>query len=257
MGKNCDIIWHDILDSTNSEAERRLSGIDNMSVIAAVTQTAGRGQRGNRWESAPGENLTFTIVMKFGLPYGRRLAADGQFLTSEVTAIAVTGFLRSHHIEAKIKWPNDIYVGDRKICGILIRHCIHGNEVAATIAGIGLNVNQTVFSPGIPNPVSMAMLTGQRYDIRESLKAFVTVFSHVLDDAFTDGGMERTEKMYLDLLYRKDEVHRYIDCRTGKEFTGIIRGVSRNACLRVEMPDGSTGEYAFKEIAYIIDDERL
>ena len=112
-----NIIWFETLDSTNSEANRRMEDAEDFTVYAARFQTNGRGQKGNTWESAVGENLTFSIIVK---PAG--LKAEDQFLLSEVAALGVVSYLTSKGLEAKIKWPNDIYVFDNKICGILIEH---------------------------------------------------------------------------------------------------------------------------------------
>ena len=111
------VLWLDTVDSTNNEARRRIESADSLSVVAAKWQTAGRGQRGNTWSSAAGENLTFSVTLK--LPQDSLPAAD-QFAVSEASAIAVADFLSSKGISVRIKWPNDIYAGDRKICGMRI-----------------------------------------------------------------------------------------------------------------------------------------
>ena len=156
MKNKHDIIWLDTIDSTNEEARRRISEIDNLSVISANCQTSGKGQRGNTWSSNPSENLTFSIVTKFStegeVPSVR--AAD-QFVISEIGALAAIDCLATYNIEAKIKWPNDIYVGNKKICGILIENAVRDGRLATSIIGVGLNVNQLHFDPALPNPTSM------------------------------------------------------------------------------------------------------
>ena len=252
MGKNCDIIWYDTLDSTNDEAARQCSSVDNMSVIAARCQTAGRGQRGNRWLSRAGDNLTFSVVMRFGEPPLGHLEASRQFAVSEAAALAVTGFLSLHGIGAMIKWPNDVYVGDRKICGILIEHKIRGAEVSASIVGTGLNLNQTEFSPDIPNPVSMKMLTGESLVPEDALEEFAGIFSSLAEMTCSEEGREHLRSRYLSALYRKDELHSYTDCLTGTGFDGIIRGIGEDARLKMEIPGKGIRYFAFKEIAYSI-----
>ena len=106
-------IWLQTTDSTNSEAHRVLADIDKLSVIAAYSQTAGRGQRGNRWTSAPGENLTFSIILKPVEQNMGAVNASDQFIITEIITLALAGYLKSKGIESKIKWPNDIYCGDR------------------------------------------------------------------------------------------------------------------------------------------------
>ncbi|MBO8445183.1 MAG: biotin--[acetyl-CoA-carboxylase] ligase [Bacteroidetes bacterium] len=252
MGKKYDIIWHECLDSTNDEALRHLYSLDNMSVIAAECQTAGRGQRGNAWESAPGDNLTFTVVMKFGDGALPALQASMQFLISEVTALAVSSFLEENGIRTLVKWPNDIYSGDRKICGILIENRVRGEMLSSSVCGIGLNLNQTTFPPDIPNPVSMKLETGKNFDSKASLRRLMDIFSELLGTALSPGGHEKTESLYLSHLYRKDSLHRFIDCTSGTTFEGIIRGISPAACLLVEIPDYGLRAFSFKEIQYII-----
>ena len=131
MTKKHDIIWLTSADSTNKEAQRRISDIDNLSVLSATEQTEGRGQRGNTWSSESGKNLLFSVVLKFSdtvfegglLP---EMHAHDQFVISEASSLAIVDLLAENDIEAKIKWPNDIYVNSRKICGILIENSIKG-----------------------------------------------------------------------------------------------------------------------------------
>ena len=119
MKRDYRIIWHQTIDSTNSEAARHVSCLDNLSVIAAERKTAGRGQRGNRWTADAGENLTFSVVLKPGRDGIPAIASADQFRISEIAALSVSFFLEDMGIDSEIKWPNDIYCGDRKICGIL------------------------------------------------------------------------------------------------------------------------------------------
>ena len=113
MENMTDIIWLDRVKSTNDEARRHISEIDNLSVLSALEQTDGRGQHGNKWSSQPGENLTFSIVIK-----DLRIKSNEQSAISQVTALSLTDFLESHEISAKIKWPNDVVVNSKKVCGI-------------------------------------------------------------------------------------------------------------------------------------------
>ncbi len=217
--KKYEILWHDSVDSTNSEAVRRLENLDNMSVIAARSQTAGRGKDTNKWLAAPGENLTFTMVLKYAAPGGRphshahpgadcphspadpdcqNILTDAgagrppypdfpaacQMAISAATAASAVNFLAGRGIAARVKWPNDIYVGDRKICGILIEHRITGASLRASIIGVGLNLNQTVFPSCLPNPVSVALLTGRKTDVDAALEEFCGIFSSKMDSVF-------------------------------------------------------------------------
>jgi len=248
MERKYAILWHDTIDSTNSEALRHLAEFDNLSVIAAKFQTAGRGQRGNRWTSSSDENLTFSIMVRPGEDGIPKIPAVRQFAISEIVTLALTDYLADNGIEAEIKWPNDIYCGDRKICGILIENSVRDSALCSSVIGIGLNLNQTEFPDNLPNPVSMKMLTAKEYVPEEELGNFLRHFDRHLAAASDD----RLRELYLKRMYRKDSRHRFVDNVSGEEFSGTIRGISSTACLVVEMPSGNLKEFAFKEISYIL-----
>ena len=168
------IIWLETADSTNKELRRRLEGLDNLSVVAAVEQTAGRGQGTHTWFSQPGSGLTFSLLLRFRGELA--LKATELLLITELTTLALRDYLLSRGIEARIKWPNDIWVGERKICGILIENILDGEMIASSIVGIGLNMNETVWPEELPNPVSMRQLTGRDYNLREELE---TLCAHI------------------------------------------------------------------------------
>lgn len=251
MTKRADIIWLGEVDSTNSEARRHISDIDNLSVVSALSQSQGRGQMGNTWSSAPGENLTFSIVMK---PEGlNAIRARDQFVLSEAAALTIVEFLSGHDIQAEIKWPNDIYVGNRKICGMLIENSLRGDTISHSIIGIGLNVNQRNFDINLPNPTSMAILSGKGTDIRKALEEITDTFRSICETMLASSeGRTRLRSLYLSRLWRLDEEHSYVETATGKAFTGTIKGVSPTGRLLIETADGSLKEFAFKEISYII-----
>lgn len=263
MKNKHDIIWLEEVDSTNEEARRRISDIDNLSVLSSFRQTAGRGQRGNRWSSAPGENLTFSVVLKYALQ------ADRQFVISELAALSVVDFLAEYDIDARIKWPNDIYVGNRKICGILIENALRGGRLSHSIVGIGLNVNQTVFDPSLPNPTSIALcrpdpsLRHPEHSLRHPersegslprmLDRFMAIFKANADRYMhTDEGHAALRTLYLGKMWRLNEKASYTDTATGMEFTGTIRGLSDIGLLIVGLEDGRIREFGFKEIGYIL-----
>ena len=152
MSKKADTIWLNEIDSTNEYVRRHIHELDNLSVVAALSQTTGKGQGDHIWHSAPGKNLLFSILVK-----NPSVTAASQHIISQSTATTVIELLRAHRIEAWIKPPNDIWVENKKICGILIEHSLRSNRISWTIIGIGLNVNQTVFPEDLPNPTSMAL----------------------------------------------------------------------------------------------------
>lgn len=214
-------------------------------LIAAEYQTAGRGQRGNRWSSSAGKNLMFSVVLEPTF-----LPAARQFLLSEAVALALADTLAEYGIEARIKWTNDIYVGDKKITGILIEHELHGANLARTVVGIGLNINQTEFDPSLPNPISMQAVAGREFDRREVLdRLYANLMRRYA--VLEAGSTERLQSDYRRLLYRLDEPHTFLT-PDGKPFTGTIRGVEPDGGLIVESADGTRRSYLFKQIEFVI-----
>lgn len=171
MTKTNDIIWLDEVKSTNEYLRSHIESLDNLSVVAAWSQTEGRGQALHKWHSHPGKNLTFSILIK-----NPDLTAVRQSEISDTTAQSIVELLDRHGIEAWIKPPNDIWVSDKKICGLLIEHSLRGNRIMWSIIGIGLNVNQTTFPDDLPNPTSMA-LEGHPARLQDLLAEFMTIFS--------------------------------------------------------------------------------
>lgn len=234
MTKKHDIMWLKSVDSTNEEARRRISEIDNLSVLSAYEQTSGRGQRGNTWSSNAGENLLFSIVLKFVSDdcYSCTFDARDQSVLNETAALSVVDFLRLHDIKAKIKWPNDIYVGSRKICGILIENSMRGNQLSSSIIGIGLNINQRNFDVNLPNPTSMVLCqtdlnfhsvspecnserSEESFDIRTCLEEFMDIFTSYYNRYLAEGGdFSSLRQQYLEHLWRLDIPAEYLDYTT-------------------------------------------
>ena len=241
------IKWIDTVDSTQDEVQRHLQELDNLSVVAAREQTAGRGQRGNRWLARPGENLTFSLLLRPGEDGIPAIPAGRQFLVSQVASLALRDLLEKEGVGVRIKWPNDIYAGDRKICGMLVENTLRGGQILASIIGIGLTVNQVRFDPRLMNPTSMARITGRTFSPENLLEDFLSLFLSRWRQS-----PEVIQKDWLAALYRRDERRPYTDCRTGEVFEGTIKGISGSGLLEVEMPDGSIRAFAFKEISYIL-----
>ena len=253
------ILWHETIGSTNSGAAEIAPQADNLTVVAAKNQTAGRGQRGNAW-SHSADDLAFSVIIRPGEDGIPAVAAAAQFALCESAALSVAEYLRSRGAAPEIKWPNDIYCGDSKICGILIENTVRDSFVTGSIAGIGINLNRTAFPDWLPNPTSLRLLTGRRFGPEEELESFMEIFRKRI--AVSGSRSQREE--YESMMYRKDSPSRFIDLTlpggtdarreivSGKEFSGIIRGVSPTGLLRIEMPDGSRKDFAFKEISYIL-----
>ncbi|MEF9932045.1 MAG: biotin--[acetyl-CoA-carboxylase] ligase [Bacteroidales bacterium] len=261
MSKNLTIKWVDTIDSTNLQALREANIAPEGSVWIADFQTAGRGQRGNKWESVKGKNLTFTILFK-----PEFLHVSKQFSISEIVALGVCKYLINKGLTAKIKWPNDIYVGDKKICGILIEHSICGDKLSVSIAGIGLNLNQIIFDSAAPNPISLLLLIGSsiEFDRKKELNLLLTYIFNLYEE-LKMGNEIKIKKEYMSLLYRFNEFHKFIEIDSsapanmpieqitaGVEIEAQIIGVDENACLVLKHKAGIVKSYAFKEIKYII-----
>jgi len=202
MEEEKGIIWLKQTDSTNDEARRQIPGLDNLSVIAAWEQTAGRGQGDHTWTSEPGQNLTFSLVLKF--PPCAAVAASEILLITELVTRATREYLLSKGVRARIKWPNDIYVGERKICGILIENILDGKQVRESIIGIGLNLNQDRFPQDLPNPVSLRQLTGEKYDTRVELsllRSYLQQSASLLD---TQEGRMELDRYFNAFVFRKE-----------------------------------------------------
>ena len=229
--------------STNDDA--RDAKYRHGDIVWAEHQTAGRGQRGHKWLSPEGENLTFTMVVE---PHFLPVAE--QFLLCEAMSVALTDTFAAYGIETRIKWTNDIYAGDRKLEGVLIEHSYSGATLSRSLLGIGINVNQTDFDPSLPNPVSMAQLTGRRYDRREVLETFERCMLARYEQ-LERGDREALQRDYRDHMYVLGQ-RRPLRRPDGSLTHGIIEGVRTSGELMLRHDDGSLGEYLFKEIEFVI-----
>jgi len=216
-----------------------------------MSQSNGKGQRGNTWQSEKGKNLLISIILKFDRGIGHSIQAYDQFAISEVAALSVTDLLSKYGIDAKIKWPNDIYVNDRKICGILIENSLKGEWISHSIIGVGLNINQETFDAQLKNPTSILKETGIEIDIRTCLDGLMNIFSGYCSRYLhINGGLSKLRKLYLAQMWRKDEFNRFLDVNEGRVFTGAIRGLDDIGNLMVEAEDSVIKVYGFKEIVY-------
>ena len=231
------IVHIDETDSTNRWLKDHGEGT---MVVATDYQTAGKGCGSNAWESERGKNLTFSMLIH---PDG--IAAREQFRITEVVSVALCRTLQPYiYNKVEIKWPNDIYVGDRKLCGILIENRLQGNVIVGCIIGIGLNMNQRVFLSDAPNPVSMYQLTGQETDCEALLADFLQTFDQEWQNK-TNGSE------YRELLFRKGKDGLYED-KTGR-FVARLADVLPDGRLLLVDEEGKERTYAFKEVSFIIE----
>jgi BirA family biotin operon repressor/biotin-[acetyl-CoA-carboxylase] ligase len=178
------------------------------------------------------------------------LPVTEQFLLSEIVALALVRTLAEYGIECRIKWTNDIYAGDNKIVGILIEHALSGDKLSRTIVGIGLNVNQEVFPSDLPNPTSMYVERGVKFDRREVLERIVAHLEELYRE-LEAGNKAEIERLYIDTMYHLGEPHTYA-YPSGERFTATIRGVRHSGELCLEHEDGVVREYAFKEVEFCL-----
>lgn len=210
-------------------------------VIAAFEQTAGRGQRGNTWEAEPHKNLTFSLLL---MPAA--LTASHQFELSMLVALATADFIRDKlpvHDVVRVKWPNDIYVNDDKICGILIENTIEASAIVKSVVGIGININQTTFRSDAPNPVSLAMLTSRSWPLDTLLQDVVSRILHAVADYDASTEQQALLAEYRATLWHGSGQHRYHE-PGGPTFYASVTDVSPSG--RLTLSNGKT--YAFKEI---------
>lgn len=238
------MIYH-IPSTTSTNDEARDAKYRHGDIIWAEYQSAGRGQRGHTWTSPQGENLTFTLVLE---PHF--LPVSEQFMLSQTVALALTDTFAAYGIDTRIKWTNDIYAGDRKLVGILIEHNYSGGTLSRTIAGIGINVNQTLFDPALPNPVSMAVAAGRTFDRRQVLETFRDRCMYRYEQ-LERGHKAEIRHHYRDRMYRRGEIHPY-RLPDGTLFEAAIEGVRPSGELLLRRSDGTLGEYCFKEVDFVL-----
>lgn len=234
------IISLETVDSTSNYAANLLKGgkIEHGAVILAVEQHAGRGQRMTTWQSAPGENLTFSFVLD-----DLRIFTSEHFKLSMMVALALIDLMRKIHIEAFIKWPNDIYANDHKLAGTLIETQIAGENIKRAIIGIGLNVNQLEFE-GL-NATSVRLITGNRLSLNELLLSFINSFNKLIAENHSYNDLK---ERYLNALYcfnEKIEV-----AIQGVSLHVIHKGINNDGKLLLEI-DEEIKEFGLKEVSFI------
>lgn len=247
---NSKIMWLNDVESTNSflaEKIQKKGSLPHGFVVCADYQSAGRGQGSNQWESERAKNLLFSLLLK-----PQSVTVLNQFIISQVVALSlrdtVEKFLQH---KVSIKWPNDIYVGDKKIAGILIENFLQGTKIKQSIVGVGLNVNQTSFTSDAPNPISMYQVANIKFDCRVILADFL---SHI-QAYFTDNIIENSEtirNLYWKHLYRNEGFYPFED-RNNRQFYAKIKTILPNGHLVLERKNNlECFTYAFKEVRFCL-----
>lgn len=241
------VVWTDCERSTNTAMQAGAETYAHGDVLSARAQTAGRGQRGNSWESEPGRNLTFSLMLR-----PQHIAPKDAFVLSMAVSVGITEALRGvSGLPVVLKWPNDIYVGDRKLAGILIENSFAGPHIAWSIVGIGLNVNQTEFVSDAPNPVSLATLCGREYDLDRLLQ---TVAEGILSSVGTydrpGADCKALARTYRSMLWRGTGRWKWRDLVRGETVEAAIGDVALSGHLTLDTDPPRT--FAFKEIAAVL-----
>lgn len=233
------------LESTNNYLWEYASQkpLPDFYTISTAYQVKGKGQGENFWESAKDQNILMSTIIN-----PQNLLAENAFQISRWASISIISYLKWKGLDGlTIKWPNDIYVGSKKIAGILIQNVISGNKLSKSMVGIGLNVNQTVFTSDAPNPVSLVQLRSSSFDILHEINLLIeemqvhykwmTETPQLLIDA------------YHELLYQKDEWHMYESQK--QQFKGKIKGVDQFGQLIVETEQGASRIFDIKNIRFL------
>ena len=243
--------------STNSwllEQLQQGNDLADGTVVWTDAQTAGRGQRGNVWESEPGKNLTFSLLLR-----PDTLAPRDQFVISEVAALSVLYGLQTVLPDdvaqrVSVKWPNDVYVGDEKICGMLVENQLQGSKIAYSIVGIGLNVNQEKWVGNAPNPTSVKCQIGKDTALLPLLNAICDRI-YLGMEALSASPEEMFQQLHADYvthLYRSEGFHPYVDAESGLPFEAELVDVESNGILHLRDKEGKERAYGFKEVKFVL-----
>jgi len=214
--------------------------LDEFSVVITQNQTAGKGLRCNFWESEKDKNLTFSILL-----YPKFIDIQYQFRLTFIITVAIITVLKKYLTDIKIKWTNDIYVNDKKLCGILIENTVIGGQIGYSIIGIGLNINQITFMSNAPNPTSMKLLTNKDFDVetlfQEIKAAIIKHYSHCASVGFDD-----IRNIYHAHLYRNNGFHLYKD--KTEVFSAKIIKIEDTGMLILVDNEGKRREYGYGEV---------
>jgi len=239
------LICLDETDSTNRYLQTlsQTESLANETVVVAGFQTTGKGQPGHFWESEANKNLTYSILY-----YPTRLPANQPFVISELAALSVKQTLDDYATDITVKWPNDIYWEEKKICGILIENDLTGRTISRSIAGAGININQETFHSSAPNPVSLRQITGKEHNRQEILKnILLRVQSYYRRLRSGDGAS--IARRYGMSLFRKEGMFRYRDA--DGEFLARMICVEPDGRLILEDETQAKRGYMFKEVEYV------
>ncbi|MCD6180395.1 MAG: biotin--[acetyl-CoA-carboxylase] ligase [Bacteroidales bacterium] len=213
-------------------------------VLRAINQTGGIGQRGNFWESERGKNLTFSLYLETSF-----ISATDIFQLNKLISLSVYDYLLNKKIvDVKIKWPNDIYIANKKVAGMLTHNSLLGDKLEYSIIGLGLNINQLIFQSDAPNPISLKKITAVNYDLEKELKSLLS-FVKIRFEQITNGKQNKLNTDYLGCLYGFGEKRQFKD--EFGEFNGTIKGVDSYGRLLIEKDTKKLFTYDVKSIEFL------
>ncbi|MDD2385372.1 MAG: biotin--[acetyl-CoA-carboxylase] ligase [Bacteroidales bacterium] len=236
-------IKRNIITSTNIFVSELLTNnkLSDETVVYTNFQTNGRGFAQNKWYSEENKNLLFSIII---FP---EMNVEGHFCLNMIISLAICDYLLLKGVKAKIKWPNDIYVKDSKIAGILVENCFYGDIIKSSIIGVGLNLNQIFFPKEIPNPVSLKNLTNTDYNIDKEIREISNIISDKIKKykslEFSEIRIKYLENLYrlnVDSLFKK----------SNEIFTAKIIDIRKTGHLVICDKNNKLQEFYFKEIEF-------
>ena len=236
-----------VLPSTNAYATDLLAKTtpSEGTVISAGYQEAGRGQIGSSWTATAGKNLLLSTIL-----YPKWLVAQQQFLLSRAMALAVADTISMYlGARAQVKWPNDVYFGDKKLAGILIQNSLAGKYLQWSVVGIGLNVNEATFPGELPKAGSMYTVSDQEFDLATVQQSLFKRLEQRYLQLKNKPSITRAE--YLQNLYRYQEWHQFQEAQSGQFFSGQIIGVQENGKLAIQKQDNNVQYFDLKEVVFV------
>ncbi|MBK9733891.1 MAG: biotin--[acetyl-CoA-carboxylase] ligase [Saprospiraceae bacterium] len=244
VGKN--ILHFTEIESTNNFASELVTKTNPSEGTAIISdfQTAGKGQIGRYWHSEAQKNLLVSFIL-----YPKSITINEQFMLNIISALAVADVVSMYKESVSIKWPNDIYVANLKIAGILVQNSLRNTQIKSTVIGIGLNVNQVIFPDDLPNPTSLFLETGTNYDLGAIFRLVASRLEYYYL-LLKSRNLALLRNTFENRLYLRDEWAWYIHDDEGK-FEAKITGVEKSGKLMMYMRDGKIKSYAFREIRFM------
>lgn len=239
------IVLQDV-DSTNNYANRLIqtNKAEEGTVVLAHFQKAGRGLSENYWESEPNKNLLASIIL-----FPEFLPAANQFYMSKITGLGLLYFLKGLASNVSIKWPNDIYIENKKVAGILIENAVMGDYLTSSVLGIGININQQNFVSNAPNPVSLKQLTNKDYDIMQLVYSLIEQVDYWYKK-LKNLTLKEIDEQYFNNLYKKNEWTLFK--QDDVEFEAKITGIGEYGQLILTHKNDRKQSFMFKEIEYVL-----